>query len=160
MQAALKSLLATVGTVLALKYVVLDGHFGNYPSAFMVRDVNLHLVSKLRHDAALFPAFDGPTPKSGRGPKYGPQVVVRHLDAKYRKATAVDDEIRTEMYQGQFLNKAFAFPLNVVVLRKTNLRTQAHVILFSTDLTLTYDLSITHIFSSNMRANFPDNQTL
>jgi putative transposase len=36
MQQALRNLLKVVRTILSLKYVVLDGHFGNYPSAFMV----------------------------------------------------------------------------------------------------------------------------
>lgn len=139
-QTALKRLLETVGSTLALKYVVLDGHFGNYPSAFMVREVNLHLVSKLRHNAALFLPFAGPKPTTGRCPKYGPQLNVCHLDVKYWKATTTEAEVRTDLYQGQFLNKEFAFPLNVVILRKTNLRThvQAHVLLFSTDLALPY----------------------
>jgi hypothetical protein len=53
-QAALKSLLETVGSAITLKYVALDGHFGNYPSACMVRQANLHLISKLRSDAALY----------------------------------------------------------------------------------------------------------
>jgi putative transposase len=51
-QPALKRLLETIGIILSLKYVVLDGHFGNYPSAFMVRETNLHLISKMRSDAA------------------------------------------------------------------------------------------------------------
>ena len=58
-QKALKDLLETVGTTIALTYVVMDGHFGNYPSAFMVRLAGLHLISKLRFDAALYPAFEG-----------------------------------------------------------------------------------------------------
>jgi putative transposase len=57
-QSALKRLLETIGIILSLKYVVLDGHFGNYPSAFMVRETNLHLISKMRSDAALYPAFE------------------------------------------------------------------------------------------------------
>ena len=69
-QKALHTLLATVGTTLLLKYVVLDGHLGNSPSAFMVRQANLHLISKLRSDAALYPAFDGE--HRGRGPKPAP----------------------------------------------------------------------------------------
>ena len=42
------------------------------------------------------------------------------------------------MYQATLLNKEFAFPLNVVVILKTNLTTQAqaHVILFTTDVRL------------------------
>ncbi len=45
-QAALRSFLETVGTLIPLRYVALDGHFGNYPSAFMVRQENLPLISK------------------------------------------------------------------------------------------------------------------
>jgi len=38
-QKALKSLLETVGKAISLKYVAMDGHFGNYPSAFMAEPV-------------------------------------------------------------------------------------------------------------------------
>ena len=58
-QEALHTLLATVDTTIPLKYVVMDGHFGNYPSAFMVRAKNLHLISKMRSDVALYPACTG-----------------------------------------------------------------------------------------------------
>ena len=141
-QSALKSLLATVGTILSLKYVVLDGHFGNYPSAFMVRETKLHLISKMRSDAALYPAFDGEYAGTGRPAKYGKKLDVRNLDQdKYLKATSTEKNVRTEIYQGQFYNKEFAFALNVVVILKTNLltQTQAHVILFSTDLEQDYE---------------------
>lgn len=139
-QTALKSLLVTIGTWISLKYVALDGHFGNYPSAFMVRQVGLHLISKLRWDAALYPAFEGEHKRPGPKPKYGEKLDVRKLDAKYLKETSTEDNLRTDIYQGQFLNKEFAFALNVVIILKTNLKTQAqaHVILFSTDLELDY----------------------
>ena len=141
LQQALKSLLETVGDMLSLKYVALDGHFGNYPSACMVRQVKLHLISKLRTDAALYPAFEGAHSGPGPKPKYGAKIEVRHLDAKYLKETTIKDGLRTDIYQGQFYNKEFTFALNVVIIVKTNLQTkaQAHVILFSTDLELAYD---------------------
>jgi len=140
-QQALKSLLATVGATLALRYVALDGHFGNYPSAFMVRQVQLHLISKLRSDAALYPAFAGAHSGPGPKPKYGPKIDGRNLDKKYLKETSVKDKVRTNIYQGQFYNKEFSFALNVVIIVKTNLETnaRAHVILFSTDLEQAYD---------------------
>ena len=140
-QKALKSLLETVGTTLKLRYVVLDGHFGNYPSAFMIKQVNLNLISKMRFDVALYPAFQGEYSGTGRPAKYGEKVNVRQLDTKYLKETSTDDHLRTEIYQGQFYNKEFAFILNVVVILKTNLKTkaQAHVVLFSTDLETAYD---------------------
>jgi putative transposase len=139
-QKALKSLLETVGTAITLKYVTLDGHFGNYPSAFMVRQENLHLISKLRSDAALYPAFEGEHSGPGPKPKYGAKIDVHKLDAKYLQETSSKDHLRTDIYQGQFYNKEFAFAVNVVILVKTNLEThaQAHVILFSTDLEQAY----------------------
>jgi hypothetical protein len=139
-QKALHTLLETVGAVLSLKYVALDGHFGNYPSAFMVRQANLHLISKLRSDAALYPAFAGEYHRRGPMPKYGAKIAVRQLRAASLKETSTDGPLRTDIYQGQFYNKEFAFALNVVILLKTNVVThaQAHVILFSTDLDLAY----------------------
>jgi hypothetical protein len=52
----------------------------------------------------------------------------------------VEGPIQTRLYPAQLLHKEFAHPLNVVILAKTNLRTQAraHVVLFSSDLDLTY----------------------
>lgn len=139
-QKALKDLLETVGTTIALTYVVMDGHFGNYPSALMVQQANLHLISKLRCDAALYPAFEGEHAGRGPKPKYGAKIDCRKMDAKYLKDTSIEDNLRTDIYQGQFYNKEFAFSLNVVVILKTNLETQAqaHVILFSTDLEQAY----------------------
>jgi len=139
-QKALQSLLETVGTSIKLNYVVLDGHFGNYPSAFMVKQACLNLISKMRSDAALYPAFEGEYSGTGRPAKYGEKIDVHKLDAKYLKETSIEDHLRTDIYQGQFYNKEFAFALNVVILLKTNLKTgaQAHVILFSADLELAY----------------------
>ena len=155
-QAALKSLLDTVDATIALTYLVLDGHFGNYPSAFMVRQMGLHLISKLRSDAALYPAFEGEHAGRGPKPKYGEKIDVRKLDAKYRKEISVDkDKMRTEIYQRQLCNKEFAFALNVVILVKTNLKTQtqAHVVLFSTDLELAYD-KIIKLYTMRFKIEF------
>ena len=154
-QTALYTLLETVGTVLSLKYVVLDGHFGNYPGAFMVRQANLHLISKLRSDAALYPAFEGEHHRRGPKPKYGPKLAVHHLPVKYLKAMSIENNVRTDIYQGQFYNKEFAFALNVVILLKTNLKThvQAHVLLFSTDLEQTSD-NIIKFYSLRFQIEF------
>lgn len=140
-QTALKSLLETVGTSIKLKYVVLDGHFGNYPSAFMVKHADLDLISKMRSDVALYLPFEGEYGGVGRPAKYGQKINVHQLDTKYLKETSTEDHLRTEIYQGQFYNKEFAFILNVVIILKTNLKTgaQAHVVLFSTNLELAYE---------------------
>ena len=41
-QTVLRSFIATLGIFITLRYVALDGHFGNYPSAWMVRQEKLH----------------------------------------------------------------------------------------------------------------------
>jgi putative transposase len=140
-QTALKSLLETIGEHVSPAYVVMDGHFGNYPSACMVRQTALHLISKMRSDAALYVPFDDDHKKCGPKPRYGAKIDVRTIDDKYLKETTIEDDLRTNVYQGQFFNKEFDFPLNVVVIVKTNVNTaaQAHVILFSTDLEQSYD---------------------
>ena len=82
-QTALQNLLTTIGTVIKLTYVALDGHFGNYPSAFMVRALNLHLISKLRSDAALVPVFKENIADQVRSPN----MVRKSMCARWMKNT-------------------------------------------------------------------------
>jgi putative transposase len=133
--------LALINGVLPLTYLVLDGHFGNNNALQMTRQCGLHLISKLRHDAALYLPYDGPY--RGRGPrrKYGDKIAYDRLPPEYLKQTTVEDDIQTCIYQATLLHHDFAQPLNVVIIVKTNLKTQklTHVVLFSSDLELPYD---------------------
>ena len=137
-QPMLQAFLSIVRGVVQVSYLALDGHFGNYPSAWMVVQTGVHLISKLRHDAALYEPFTRKSSGRGPRPKYGDKVDVRRMKKKYLHSDTVKDGLRTQIYQATLLNKEFAFPLNVVVILKTNLTTQAqaHVILFTTDLKL------------------------
>jgi putative transposase len=140
-QPVLQAFLRVLQGVLAVQYLVMDGHFGNYPSAWMVLQTHLQFISKLRCDAALYEPFTGQY--SGRGPhrKYGDKIEVRKLKRKYLKSDHSAKGLRTQIYQATLLNKEFTFPINVVVILKTNLSTQkqAHILLFSTDLKLPYE---------------------
>jgi putative transposase len=140
-QPVLQAFLVILKGVLAINYLVMDGHFGNYPSAWMVLQSGLQLVSKLRHDAALYEPFSGKYRGRGPHPKYGDKIDVRKMKKRDLKSDKIEDGLRTQIYQAALLNKEFAFPLNVVVILKTNLSTQAqaHVILFSTDSQLSYE---------------------
>jgi len=140
-QPVLQAFLVILKGVLAVQYLVMDGHFGNYPSAWMVLQTGLHFVSKLRCDAALYEPFTGRYGGHGPHPKYGDKVNVRKLKKKYLKSDTKEDGMRTQIYQAILLNKGFAFSINVVIILKTNLSThkQAHVILFSTDLNLSHE---------------------
>jgi hypothetical protein len=137
MLGALRQLIAGV---VPLTYLVLDGHFGHHNALHMARQHNLHLISKLRCDAALYFPYTGPY--AGRGPhrKYGDKVDYDNLPISSLKETTVERQMQTCIYQMQLLHKEFTQPLNVVIIVKTNLRTQAraHVVLFSSDLALAY----------------------
>ena len=136
----LNALLHLIAGVISLTYLVLDGHFGNHNALQMARQCGMHLISKLRCYAALYFPYSGPY--AGRGPhrKYGPKIDYDLLPTQYLKETTVEGHIQTDVYQAQLLHKEFPQPLNVVIIAKTNLRTQAraHVVLFSSDLDLAY----------------------
>lgn len=127
-----------IGRQVKLTYFLFDGELGHADALQMVRQVGLHLVSKLRNNSALYLPYEGPY--SGRGPrrKYGPKVDYRHLPFEYLQSTTIDKEMKTQIYQLPLWHKKFVDVLNVVVLVKTNLQTAktAHVVLFSSDGTL------------------------
>jgi len=50
----LDALLRLIAGLIPLTYLVLDGHFGNHTALQMARQSHLHLISKLRYDAALY----------------------------------------------------------------------------------------------------------
>lgn len=131
-------LLARMGGVVPVRYLVLDGHFGNAPALQMTRQHNLHLISKLRADSALYLPYTGAY--AGRGPrrKYGEKLDYAALPEQFLCHTSVEDKLETRVYQLEVWSKSFPQRLNVVILVKTRLDTQkqAHVILFSSDLAL------------------------
>lgn len=139
-QGMIQQLLHVIGALIPLRHMVLDGHCGNHPAWHMVRGCGLHLMSTLRHDAALYFPDDGPY--AGRGPrrKYGKKMDSVNLPRRSLKQRSVEDNIQTDMYQAQMLHKEFAEPLHVVIIVQTNLQSQkrAHVVLFSSDLDLGY----------------------
>jgi hypothetical protein len=141
LQTMILQLLACIGTLIPLTYLVLDGHFGTNAALVMAQQCNLHLISKLRSDSALYLPYDGPY--AGRGPRriYGDKLTPRALPERFLCQTTVEDGIETRIYQLQARHKTFAQPVNVVVILKTNLKTlaQAHVILFSSDRTLSWE---------------------
>jgi putative transposase len=140
-QTMVQAQLQLIAGVLALVYLVLDGHFGNSPSLQMVLGCGLQLISKLRFDAALYFPYAGPY--AGRGPhrKYGDKLNVAAIPAKYLVQSTVEAAVETSIYQVELLQKEFSQALNVVIIVKTNQQTQAqgHVILFSSDLGLGYE---------------------
>jgi hypothetical protein len=137
-QAQIQRLLQQIGDALQVVYFIFDGELGHNDAMQMVRQVGLHLVSKLRYNSALYFPYAGPY--AGRGPrrKYGKKLDYKNIPSTYLQATSIDDEIETNIYQLALWHKTFAEMLNIVVIVKRNLQTHktAHVVLFSSDLTL------------------------
>lgn len=127
-----------VRAVLGIKYLVLDGHFGNAGGYALARGEGLELISKLRHDAALYEPYEGPQARRGAQRKYGAKVNYHDLPPQALVSTEVADGVQTHTYQGVYWHKAFGRQLNVVVVVKTKLADgkRSHVVLFSSDLTL------------------------
>jgi putative transposase len=133
-------LLARIGGLFPLTYLVLDGHFGNNAALQMAQQSHLQLISKLRSDAALYLPYAGEY--AGRGPRriYGERIDPRAIPERYLRQTSLADGIETRIYQLHARHRTFAQALNVVVMVKTNLKTQAvaHIILFSSDLAVPF----------------------
>jgi putative transposase len=140
-QETIHGLLKLIGDDIKVLYFVFDGAFGHNDALQMVRQLGLHLISKLRHDAALYFPYEGPYAGRGQRRKYGKKLVYRHLPAEYLQSSSLEDGIQTQIYQMNVWHKTCADLLNVVVIVKTNLKTQAmaHVVLFSSNLELSYD---------------------
>ncbi len=140
-QGHLKKLLRRIVKQVQVKYLTLDGAFGDNDSLQMVRQCGIHLISKLKYNSALYFAYEGPY--AGRGPrkKYGDKLDYDNIPKKHLKKTNIEDNIRTDIYQMTLLHHRFADSLNVVVIVKTKLDTQrkAHIVLFSSDLDLVFD---------------------
>ena len=144
MQAMIQQMLTLIKGVLPLNYLVLDGHFGHNNALQMTRQCGLHLISKLRHDAALYFPYEGDYSGRGRPRKYGSKVDYVNLPQQSLKQVSVEDDIQTRIYQASLLHKHFDQALNVVIIVKIKLKTgkRSHVVLFSSDLNLAYDLLI------------------
>lgn len=134
----LERVLTRIGGHMTIRHLVMDGHFGNNNALQMVRNRGLHLVSKLRHDAALHFQYDGEQKPTGANKRYGDKIDYQNIPSRHLVSSKTEKQIRTDIYQATMLHKAFAGFLNVVIIVKVNLKTQqqAHVILFSSDLNL------------------------
>lgn len=137
----INELIQLISGFIPLTYLVLDGHFGNNNALQMARQVNLHIISKLRYDSALYIPYQNPDPNHRSRRKYGDKLDWRNISACYLRQSSTEENIQTDIYQTTLLHKEFAQSLNVVILVKTNLKTnyRSHVILFSSDHDLSYD---------------------
>ncbi len=140
-QSIIRRVLKLIGSTISITYVVIDGAFGYNKALRMIRQCNLHIISKLQYNSALYFLYEGPYGGRGAKRKYGDKIDYNNIPRRYLKNTTTEKSIRMDIYQMTMLHKLFGQKLNVVIIVKTNLKTKArgHVILFSSDLELAYD---------------------
>ena len=142
LQTMIKALLKRIDDLIPVRYLVLDGYFGDNPALQMTQECGLHLISKKRvpHqyrtlfsiDAALrrtrTPAYLRGAFQSA-GDRY--PIPSLHRDARqhYNRSLSAISKLR---------HKKFPDPLNVVCILKTHLLTEkkSHLLLFTSDLAL------------------------
>jgi putative transposase len=132
---------ALISDVVKPVYFLYDGAFGNNAAAQLVIQSGLQLVSKLKNNSALYLPYNGIYSGKGAPRKYGNRIDFREIPESFLMNESTEDNILTRYFQLQVLSKSFACPLNIVVIYKKNNLTDkvAHVILFSTDINLSWD---------------------
>ena len=141
-QTAITKVLSLIGNRLKITYFVFDGEFGHNSAVEMVKQIGLQFISKLRRDSALFFPYNGEYSGKGAPKKYDGKLNYDDIsDKDYLKKTTEDGDIETKIYQMNMLHKNFANMLNIVIIKKRNIKTdkESRVVLFSTDLDLSYD---------------------
>ncbi len=110
-QKMIKSLFKLLAKFIPLTYLVLDGHFGNNNALQMARQVNLHIISKLRYDSALYIPYQHPDPNSCSRRKYGDKIDYNNIPNKYLCKSTIDEDVQTDVYQATLLLTVLAISI-------------------------------------------------
>lgn len=142
-QESIEEALKRIDKHIDIVYFVFDGAFGNNYAMQMVKQCGLDIISKLQKNSALCFPYEGEYSGRGTPKKYGENIDYDNIPKAYLQSDIVDEDkhIQTKIYQMEMLHRKFADRLNVVIIQKINLTTGniAHVNLFSSDLTLSYE---------------------
>jgi hypothetical protein len=118
----------------AVNYLAVDGYYTKFKFVNAVREVDLHMVGKLRHDANLRYLYDGPQKKFGARRKYDGKVKFNDL-SRLEYVTEIDTDIHlyTAVVNSVRLKRNIRL---VYVLNLRNKKKPAYALLFSTDTEL------------------------
>jgi len=139
-----------------LKYFVYDGAFGNKEGIQVAKRNGLHLISKLKHNSALYFPYQGEQKEVGAKRVYEKEKIdLDNIDKKYLKETQIEDGIKKEIYQFNAYNKTIGRTLlNIVVTIMTNKKgKKSRKINFSTDTKQSYQ-KILEYYSLRFQVEF------
>ena len=117
-----------------VKYLAVDGYYPKFKFVRVVRALDLHLVSKLRHDANLRYLYQGPQKKFGAKRKYAGKV-------KFDDLSRLEDvgEVEKDIHLYTLVVNSVKLQCNIRLVYVLNLRNKnkpGYALLFSTDTDL------------------------
>ena len=156
---AFTTLLSTLLSCLSginLTYLVADGAYASADYLLAVRNVGLHLITRLPANVALVLPYTAAQKHKKKPKKYGEKVDLNKLDKQYLKDTKTEDDLLIQTWQLPCYNKSTSKNLlNVVVVKATNFKTKkvAFSILCTTDPTLDWQ-TMTDYYSLRFQIEF------
>ena len=102
LQRCIQQALRLVGGTLKVGHFVYDGALGNNSGLQAVKQLKLHLVSKLRHDSKLYFPFAGEYSGKGKPQKYGEKLTLETLPEKSLRETAVKKTSKLGFIKSRF----------------------------------------------------------
>lgn len=132
-------------------YLAVDGYYTKIKFVNAVREVALHMVGKLRHDANLRYLYDGPQKKFGARRKYDGKVKFDDL-SRFEYVTEIDKDIH--LYTAVVNSVRLKCNIRLVyVLNLRNKKKPGYALLFSTDTELAAE-TIYRYFKARFQIEF------
>jgi hypothetical protein len=134
-----------------VNYLAVDGYYTKLKFVNAVREVDLHMVGKLRHDANLRYLYDGPQKKFGARRKYDGKVKFNDL-SRLEYVSEIDKDIHlyTVVVNSVRLKRNIRL---VYVLNLRNKKKPGYALLFSTDTELAAE-TIYRYFKARFQIEF------
>jgi putative transposase len=124
-----------------LTHLVADSAYGTLDYLQLASTYQLHIVSRLCSNAALYQPYEGTYSGIGRKKRYGTKWDLFNLEEKYLKKSILQQAYAYRFYEFEALSQSIkGIRLKVVVLKTTRLQDQKESInvFFSNDLSLDY----------------------
>jgi IS4 transposase len=92
----IKELFQIIANFIPITYLALNSHFGNNNALQMAGQVNLHIISNLRHDSVLYIPYHNAHPHHRSRRKYGEKLDRRNIPGAYLRHTSIEEDIQTD----------------------------------------------------------------
>jgi putative transposase len=136
-----RSLLKHYLPAIKLTHLVADTAYGTLDYLQLASAHQLHIISRMCSNAALYQPYAGAYGGIGRKKRYGPKWNLFTLEEKYLKQSNLQEGYNYKFYELEAFSKSIkGIKLKVVVLKTTRLQDQKESInvFFSDDLSLDY----------------------